>query len=279
MTPVPSLGIDHLTALDLTPDEFVRAAGEAGFASVSLRTIHVVGGEPSWAGAPIDTAALGRDIADVGMRVHAVEAVAITPTLGDEIDRLRPLLQQGAELGADLLYSFSDDPDAARCADTFARLAELAAEFGLRLVFEPMPYRSVATLAQAAGIVASAPGAGLIVDTLHATRGGAAPADLADIAPELLAVLQLCDAPATPPEAPSPSGLHPLLHEARFDRRLPGAGALPLLDFVAAMPVGALVTVEAPAPAGGVDPARRFDLVLRATRAALGRPVGEGSAA
>ncbi|WP_448811758.1 sugar phosphate isomerase/epimerase family protein [Agromyces bauzanensis] len=275
---MPDLGIDHLTALDLTPDEFVRAAGEAGFASVSLRTIHVVGGEPSWAGTPIDTASLGREIADAGMRVHAIEAVAITPDLGNEIDPLRPLLQQGAELGADLLYSFSDDPDAARCADTFARLAVVAAESGLRLVLEPMPYRSVATLAQAAGIVASAPGAGLIVDTLHASRGGAAPADLAGLAPELLAVLQLCDAPAAPPTAPSPSGLHPLLHEARFDRRLPGAGALPLLDFAAAMPDGALVTVEAPAPTGDAAPARRLERVLSATLAALGRPLDEGSA-
>lgn len=276
---MPSLGVDHLTALDLPPEEFVRAAGAAGFESVSLRTIHVTGGEPSWAGPPIDTAAVLRAMADSGVRVHAVEAIAITPSLAHGLDALRPLLQQGAELAAGFVYSFSDDPDAGRCADTFARLAEVVDEAGMRLLLEPMPYRSVATLAQAAGIVAGVAGTGLIVDALHTSRGGTTPADLAGLDPDLLAVLQLCDAPTVPPGAPSPSGLDPLLHEARFDRRLPGAGELPLEEFVAAMPSGALVTVEAPVSGEADEPARRWDRVRDATHAALGWPSERGSLA
>lgn len=276
---MPDLGIDHLTALDLAPAGFHRTAAAAGFSSVSLRTIHIVGGEPAWADAPVDTALLQAQIADTGVGVHAVEAVAITPTLGAQLDALRPQLEQGAALGATLLYSFSDDPEADRAAETLAKLAAVAAEYGLRTLVEPMPYRAVATLAQAAGIVARVPGAGLIVDTLHASRGGNVPADLAAFAPELLGVLQLCDAPAVAPVGPSPSGLHPLLHEARFERRLPGAGELPLADFAAAMPAGALVTVEAPAPAGDVAPEQRLGDVFRATRAALGWTDDLGGAA
>lgn len=262
------LGIDHLTALALEPGDFARAAVEAGFASVSLRTIHIVGGEPEWA-VPLDTTLVQR-VQDAGASVHAVEAVAITEQLAQGMDHLRPVLEQGAELGAHLLYCFSDDTDASRCSDTFAALAALAAEHGLRLLIEPMPYRAVATLPQAAGIVAGQAGAGLIVDTLHASRGGTRPADLAALDPELLGVIQLCDAPAVAPQAPSPSGLHPLLHEARFNRRLPGAGELPLAEFVAAMPADALVTVEAPVSTAAGDARALIADVLRSTRAALG---------
>ncbi len=276
---MPELAIDHLTALDLPPAAFHRAAARAGFSSVSLRTIHITGGEPGWAGERLDTAALARAIAGSGVRVHAIEAVAITPTLTSELDALVPLLEEGAEVGARLLYSFSDDPDADRCADTLAALAETAAPFGLRTVIEPMPYRAVATLAQASEIVARVPGAGLIVDTLHATRGGTTPAELATLPAEQLAVLQLCDAPAEAPTAQPASGLHPLLNEARFERRLPGAGELPLADFAGAMPSGSLVTIEAPARDTGADAEQRLRAAHRAALAALGTPHLDGGAA
>lgn len=263
------LGIDHLTALSLEPAAFTRAAAGAGFASVSLRTIHILGGEPEWAARP--DGALVERVLDAGAAVHAIEAVAITEALARGMDHLRPALEQGAALGAQLLYSFCDDTDPIRCAETFAALAALAAEHGLRLMIEPMPYRAVATLPQAAGIVAGVFGAGLVVDTLHATRGGTTPSDLAHLDPAMLAVIQLCDAPRQAPTAPAPSGLHPLLNEARFNRLLPGAGELPLADFVSAMPAGSLVTVEAPVSMAG-DPEARIVDVFRSTTAALGWP-------
>src|SRR5690606_9593040 len=114
-----------------------------------------------------------------GMQMHAIEAVALTADLPGRIGQLRPLLEQGAELGARLVYSFADAPDPRRCADGFAVLADAAAEFDLRAVLEPMPYRSVATLPQALAIAAGVEDAGIVVDTLHASRGGAVPADLA----------------------------------------------------------------------------------------------------
>lgn len=268
------LGIDHLTALSLEPAAFARAAADAGFASVSLRTIHILGGEPEWASRHDDT--LVERVLDSGAAVHAIEAVAITETLARGMDHLRPALEQGAALGARLLYSFCDDTDAIRCAETFAALGTVAAEHGLRLVIEPMPYRAVATLPQAAGIAAGVPGAGLVIDTLHATRAGTAPADLAHLDPALLAVIQLCDAPREAPTAPTPSGLHPLLNEARFSRLLPGAGELPLAAFAAAMPADALVTVEAPVSTAGGAEARLAD-VFRTTVAALGWDADEVS--
>lgn len=260
-----SLGIDHLTALDLAPETFVGAAADAGFTSVSLRTIHIDGGEPAWAGEQLHPTAIVR--AGGGMRVHAIEAVALTPRLALDLDRLRPHLELGAELGAEFLYCFADDADVSRMADHFALLAATAREHGLRTLIEPMPYRSVATLEQAAELAVEVPDAGLVIDTLHASRGGAAPARLAELPERLLAVLQLCDAPMALPQAPSPSGLDPRLHEARFNRLVPGAGELPLPEFLREMPAHAVLTVEAPAPADGLDPQTRLRRVLLAVQA------------
>lgn len=243
----PRIGLDHLTALGLPPAALVSAAGAAGFASVSLRTVQIPGGEAPWAVDGVDTAEIRRVVDATDVRIHAIEAVAIDEDLPERLDAMRPTLAQGADLGADLLYAFGDDTELARLIDAFGQLSQVAAAFGLRTLLEPMPYRAVATVAQAAQIARAVPGTGVIVDTLHAARGAASPASLAAIEPDLLAVLQLCDGPSAAPTS-SPSGLHPLQHEARFDRREPGAGGLPLARYVAAMPADAVITVEAPAP-------------------------------
>ena len=287
------LGVDHLTALALPPSEFVQTAAAAGFASVSLRTIHIAGGVPEWAATPLDVGRLAADVAASGVGVHAIEAVAITPSLNGNVERLRAELEAGATLNAEYLYCFADDSDAGRLSDTFLELAALAAEHGLRLLIEPMPYRAVATL-QAASEVATTAAAcahasarsaapempdactpGIIIDTLHASRGGATPADLAALPQPHLAVLQLCDAPAAAPTGAAPSGLHPLMHEARFNRLAPGAGELPLAGFAAAMPAGALITVEAPTSGLADDAGARLRTLRDGTLAALANGAGQ----
>lgn len=266
------LGVDHLTALALAPCEFVAAAGTAGFSSVSLRTIHIVGGEPAWASETRDAARLAAAARRAGVRVHAIEAVALSAELAQELASdpaaLRAELVLGEALGASLLYCFADDTDTDRAAETFAWVAALAADHGMIALIEPMPYRAVTSLPAASALLRRAGGGGLIVDALHATRGGTAPADLAEFPAEQLAVLQLCDAPANAPVGPAPTGLHPLMHEARHARLAPGAGALPLAAFAAAMPAGAIITVEAPlVRAAGAHSAQLADLFTATTRA------------
>ena len=267
------LGVDHLTALALAPCEFIAAAGAAGFASVSLRTLHIFGGEPEWASEPVDAAELAATAVRAGVRVHAIEAIALSAELSLALATdpavLRSELAVGEALGASFLYCFADDPDADRAAETFARVAALASGHGMIALLEPMPYRAVTTLPAASELVLRAGGGGLIVDALHATRGGTVPADLWKLPAAQLAVLQLCDAPASAPTEPAPSGLHPLMHEARHARRAPGAGALPLAAFAAAMPATAIVTVEAPIEGAAGEPAAQLAALYDATTHAL----------
>ena len=79
--------------------------------------------------------------------------------------------------------------------------------------------------------------------------------------PNCSAYLQLCDAPlAAPPDA---------VAEARIGRLLPGAGKLPLGDLLAAVPGTVPVAVEAPHPAGRIDPVAFATRARRALESVL----------
>jgi hypothetical protein len=72
-----------------------------------------------------------------------------------------------------------------------------------------------------------------------------APADVAALPRRLLPYVQLCDGPFDPVQPPEDVALT----EARTGRLLPGDGALPLRDLVAALPRDADLAVEAPVAA------------------------------
>jgi len=268
------LAVDHLTAIDLEPTAFVAGAARAGFGSASLRTMHVPGGLPSWAAVPFDAAAVAAVAADHGVAIHAIEALELDARAGEPraLAALDRALDDGATLGAAFLYAYAADDDAARLADAVATVAERANAVGIRLLLEPMPYRSVRTVAEAEAAIAAAPGAGVLLDVLHATRAGDLPAAPGALSAAPIAVVQLCDAPALAPTRSPDPALHPLRHEAMHDRRLPGDGALAVAAGIRAVGEGPLLALEA--PAHDRDPIAH----LRAGAAAMRAVLAEASA-
>jgi sugar phosphate isomerase/epimerase len=256
------IGLEHLTLLGVSPPDLVTAAAAAGFTAVGLRISPVTDGERPWPvspGSPM-LAETARRCADTGMAVLDVEAVRLGPSTARTAE-YGPVLAAAAELGARYVNAICDDPDLSRLSDSFARLVAAAAPYGIRAVVEFMAYRSVATLPDAVAIAAGSDGGGILVDALHVQRCGVRLAQLRAVDPGLISYVQLCDATLKTPADP--------LHEARAARLLPGAGELPLLDLLAALPGGIPVTVEAPteaptgAPAEFAARARRaLDLVL-----------------
>jgi sugar phosphate isomerase/epimerase len=237
-------GLEHLTLLGVSPPELVTVAAKAGFSTVGLRISPATDGERPWPvspGSPM-LAETVRRCADTGITVLDVEAVR----LGARIPDYAPVLEAAASLGARYVNAICDDPDLSRLSDEFARLVEAAASYGIRAVVEFMAYRSVRTLRDAVAIAAGSGGGGVLVDALHVQRCGVRLADLRAVDPGLLTYVQLCDAPLAPPADE--------IHEARAARLLPGAGQLPLLDLLAALPDGIPVTVEAPREADGASP-------------------------
>lgn len=265
---LPDLGVAHFTAIDVEPLAFAAMAAEAGFAAIGLR-LH-----PAFPGAPFyeipSGSALMRDmrrrLADTGLRVHDIEFVTLIA--GFDVTALTGMLDSAAELGAARISVCGDGGDRDGVVEALVSLCDAAAERSLAVDLEIMPWRSVGTLDAALDVLARAdrPNAGLLVDALHLSRSGASPADLARCDPRLIRHVQLCDAVATRPDTDEE-----LIREARGGRLLPGAGALPLLDLLAAAPDEASLSVEIPR---ADRPAREH---LAATFASARRVLGESA--
>ncbi|WP_460448843.1 sugar phosphate isomerase/epimerase family protein [Alsobacter sp. SYSU BS001988] len=274
--PSHAIGLAPLGFLDLSPPDFVRTAGAAGFGSVGIRTRAAV---PGGVEHPMDrNPALMREtreaIAATGVRVVGVEQVSLFRDT--VIDTVRPMLEAGAAIGATRVLCSGDDEDLAVVADRFAELCEAAAAFGLTVDLEFMPFRALKTLEQARQTIlrSGAHNAAIAVDALHLMRSGGGPAALAAIEPRLIGCVQLCDAPAVPPAAAD------LAAEARERRLPPGEGGLPLRAILDA--VGPDRPIDAEVPLGrsmpDADPLQRATLVYQATARVLAaaRP-GQGA--
>ena len=261
------LALGHLSLLDVPPPELARIAASAGFAAIGLR-LH-----PAFPGSPFHDLPAGstasRDmkacLAGDGVAVHDVEFVAIDAAF--EPASVERLLASAGELGARTLSVCGDDPDPARLAANFAALCDLAARHGMGVDLEFMPWRRVATVTTAVGVVRAAGRAngGVLVDALHLARSGGAPVDLAGVSDELLATAQICDAPLEMPDS-----IDAVVAEARGGRLPPGDGALPLEALIAALPARTILSVEVPMARGGT-PTERAALLFRKTTALLER--------
>jgi len=170
-------------------------------------------------------------------------------------------LEVSARLGAKNVLVMSAEPDEARTIDRFGDLCDRAARYGLQVGLEFAVYTGVRTLAHAAQVVAKArrPNASVLVDALHFSRSGGIPAHIGQVDAALFRYAQICDASA---DVPAPTDTPALIREARTGRLLPGEGALPLAELVAALPAGVPLAIEAPCRATAELPA-----VERAKRA------------
>ncbi|MFM9846010.1 MAG: sugar phosphate isomerase/epimerase family protein [Hyphomicrobiaceae bacterium] len=239
------LSLAHLTLIDGSPVDLIDAAAAAGFSYVGLR---VIAREPRPAWMPVVgnvqmEREIKRRLAATGTKVLDLEVFWLTPDfqVADHV----PALALGGELGARYVVVICDDPDRSRAIENFARLCEAAKPFHIRPALEFIPYTQVVTLAHAVDMLqaASAANAGLLLDLLHLSRSGGSPGDLARVAPGLINLAHVCDAPAAIPQT-----ISELRHEAREDRMYPGEGALPISAFLAALPAETPIALEAPNP-------------------------------
>ncbi|HXY94688.1 MAG TPA: TIM barrel protein [Acidimicrobiia bacterium] len=124
-------------------------------------------------------------------------------------------------------------------AESFADLCDRAAEHGLRLHVEFLPWSRIPDLATAVAIVTAAGRAngGVMVDSWHFTRSNSTLDELRATPGDLVFGVQLNDGPASPEADLVDATLHA--------RRLPGEG-----DFDLAGLVGALDGIGADAPYG-----------------------------
>lgn len=260
--------LSALTVLELSPQDMVTCARDAGYSHVGLRLVPATPNEPAYDTVG-DTPTIREIVArlrDTGIRTLDVEILRLKPET-DVADFL-PVLETAARLGAANVLVAGNDPDESRLVDRFAALSDLAAEFRIAPCLEPMPWTDVKGFADGARVYrrANRANAGLLIDAIHFDRAGSTAAEIGTVPASWFRYVQLCDAPAQ-----RPRDLEDLLHQARAERLLPGDGGLDLAGIMGALPLDLPVSIEIPmeALARTVPAVERARRALAATRALL----------
>ena len=230
----------------------------------------------------LSLAGMRRILDDHGVALTDVDAYrgwAPEPVAGAE--RLGPLRPEPAReeffevcaaLGGSTVVAvyFADPPfHASRAAEALAALCDDAARYGLRVALEFVAGSEISDAGAAWRVVelAGRANCGLVVDFFHHVRGAGlgAPGLLQAVPAERIYTVQFCDGPHV--------ATLPPMEEARFHRRLPGDGELPLTPFLRTLRelgVGASRGVEAYVPAlAAAPPAEAVRRLVERARRAL----------
>jgi len=253
-----SYSLAYLTVNGADPLQHIAAAAEAGYQAAGLRILpprHLADAPSVVGNAPL-IRAIKRACADSGISLLDAEVVSITANT--TWSELQAVVDTAAELGFGFIQTVIEDPEERRAADRVAALADLAATAQMRIALEFMRFRAVTDLQSAMRLIrlTGRPNVQVLVDALHLARSGGTPEQVAALAPDSIALAQLCDAPADAP----PADL--LAQEARTARLYPGEGALPLSVFLDALPDGTPLSIEVPNTAY-----ETLDFTVRARRA------------
>lgn len=238
-----SLGLAALTVLDTAPMQHVALAEKHGFDTIGIRLMPAAPGTTAY---PLheDKQSLDelvRRLGDSPVEVFDLEIIRLAADF-DPTDYV-PLLEAGAQLGAKAVLVGGDDRDRARLTDSYARLAELCANYGIVASLEFMPWTAVPDARAAIEIVSAAdgPARSVLVDALHTDRSATTLEDLASIPREWLHYAQMCDG-----STPVPTGDAELIRQAREERLVPGTGGIALADIWSTLPAGLPVSIELP---------------------------------
>lgn len=238
-TTTQELGLAQLSLLDSSPAELVHLAADTGFDFIGARVRQVTPEEKPYnlqPGSPLLAQTL-QAVKDTGVRVHDIEFILLDGSAQREA--WLQMLDAGQALGAKTLTVAASDANLPRLTGNLGRMVEDARNFGIAPTLEVISYQSVNSL-ELAGQLAQATGCKIVADTLHLSRIQAQPGQLAAQA-EHVAMLQLCDAVAQRPQT-----REGLVLESRSERVVPGQGAVPLAEFVAALPAELPLSVESP---------------------------------
>ncbi|MEX0404074.1 TIM barrel protein [Aquibium sp. LZ166] len=233
--------IDWLSAPELDAPGLVRAAADNRVDRVSL----IVNPMYPFADRDLagDTAArreTRRLCRDLGVQVDCMEVLRLHSDTDPR--SFRPAFDSGAWLDARTAVVLAFDSDEARLADLLAMTCDVAAEYGIAVVTELNRRFALKSLEDATRLIArnGRTDLGVQIDSMHFYRYGSR---CEDIAPhrDLIARAQICDGPLAGPATDEEQMI-----EGRTNRLLPGDGELPLAEWLAEIPQGIVVALEAP---------------------------------
>jgi sugar phosphate isomerase/epimerase len=261
---MPHLTLGWLTLIGASAADVITAAAETGFRSVSIR---ITGrkpddGFPMIVGNGEKMREIRKRLDDTGLRLSNTSIYHLSPSI--TMDDVQPAIDATVELGANIIVATCTDPDHDRWVAFMARYAEAARAAGITLAFEFVPFSEARTIEVAADLIrrTGAPNFGFLVDSLHLSRSGRQAVRYREGRSEADRVR------ATLRRGRADSARDQLANEARTGRKFPGQGALPLYDFLDALPPGVEIEIEIPvqenAALGPVEQARRAGDATRA---------------
>lgn len=225
--PLSPLVLSVMTSPGAGLVERVEAAAAAGYAGIGLRTgdrrrAHEEG---------LTDADLRAVLEAAGVEVVELEGLhrwGVGGEPGEAARRHEERLYELADaLGGRHVTATGDlDLPHDQVVERFAALCDRAAEHGLRIALEFLPWTEVDDAAAAWAIVRDADrhNGGVLVDTWHHFRGAASDEQLLAIPAERIAAVQFDDA--------RPEVVGTLLEDTLHRRLLPGEGAFDLVGFV-----------------------------------------------
>ena len=202
-------------------DELVAGAQGAGFCAVGIR------GEDANATA---AAALTR----AGLRCHEVLALMIGPDEEANLAQAEQLAIGASVIGAATVVATFVAPLTADTGRIVQRCAAIVAEAGAKLAIEFTPFGEVSSIPAALAIadlagtdLAGTDRAGVLIDTWHFFRGGAA----WETSKPFLSIASLMCSSTTAPEPISDNGTHETINR----RVMPGDGRFELERFASTL--------------------------------------------
>lgn len=199
------------TAGDVRPDrpdnlgrfpleERIEAAARAGYAGTGFWLGDLI----AWQESGRDYAALRRRLSDAGQQLVELEFLTDWFASGERRERsdaARAELFRAADaLGARHIKVMPpflpEDPVGDDLAGEFASLSAQAADHGLMIGLEMLPFSTLPNLGAALEMVAAAdaPNGGLLIDIWHVMRSGGTMADVAKVPAPFIISAELCDA-------------------------------------------------------------------------------------
>jgi len=224
----------QLTILNASPVEMAAIASETGYDYFSMRQIYMgLPEEPDY-----DLSKNKRLLketktvmANTGIRLLDVELARIVENV--DPSNYEPAFATCAELGGKHVLSSIWTDDKTVQLDHFAKVCDLAKQYGLTVELEYVPIASVKNLAAALNVLnlVNRSNAGIMIDIHHFHRAGDTVEALSQVPNELFHMLHLCDAPV---EIPSdPDEMRRIMREARD---YPGEGGIDIKSILSVIP-------------------------------------------
>lgn len=236
----------HLTVLGWSPVEMAYNAHLIGYDFISIRNINMgVKGERDFT-IPIGGERynnLKEALNETGIGIHDIELARVVD--GVDVSSYEAAFESGASLGAKGVISsvWTDDKD--YYTEQFAKLCDLAAQYGLTVNLEYVTWAGIWNLAGVRELLDTVkrPNARIMVDTLHTYRSKVSLDEIAACPKELFDMAHICDGPA---EIPARTDKEALVFTGRDARYYVGEGAIDIASMVKSLREDTVLSIELP---------------------------------